>query len=184
VQRCREEARGFRSPATTRKSTLHGAGVLAQTVEFTGERTGLATFAETAGRRPKAGAALCLLERGGPSSELAPRRSTAASCSAPRRRSGAGTTGDRSCRSSEAGTSPVAPLAIGPTGKAAICFWDERGSGRLCRTQAWPSARYSHTTSAMLASVGILALWCGRACSDLSRLSSMVDAWGHAISVG
>jgi hypothetical protein len=52
VQRCREEAHGFRSPATTRKSTLHGAGVLAQTVESTGERSGLATFAESAGRRP------------------------------------------------------------------------------------------------------------------------------------
>ena len=37
VQRCREEAHGFRSPATTRKSTLHCAGVLAQTVESTGE---------------------------------------------------------------------------------------------------------------------------------------------------
>ena len=52
VQRCREEARGFRPPTTRRKSTIHGPGVLAHTVESAGERSGLATFAETAGSRP------------------------------------------------------------------------------------------------------------------------------------
>ena len=51
-RRCRERARGFRSPTTTRKSTAMGPGILAKTVDSTGERNGLATLVESTAGRP------------------------------------------------------------------------------------------------------------------------------------